>query len=306
MKQLIVKKDNALVNAAYVMTLAEQRLLLLASAKAGGEKIALQGLKLQASEYAESFNVSSGAAYKALKEAAEGLFERRVTFHEGAKKTVTRWVSHVVYQDGCIEIAFAPKVQPLLCELKNRFTLYALEQVASLTSIHAVRLYELLIAWRSTGKTPVFELQDFRQKLGVEPDEYPRMTNFKQRVLDPALAQINAHTDINASYEQHKRGRSITGFSFTFTARNERDPNTVDMLTGKTDAEAGRVIRPLTEKQRQLFSEKLAHHPGMSHLSNHSSYSAFAVWIFKELEKPERVQEWMPNLIACGFMAGKK
>lgn len=251
-KQLIVKKDHALVNACYVMTLAEQRLLLLASAKAGGEKIALQGLKLQASEYAESFKVSSGAAYKALKEAAEGLFERRVTFHEGAqKKTVTRWVSHVVYQDGSIEIAFAPKVQPLLCELKSRFTLYALEQVADLTSVHAVRLYEMLIAWRSTGKTPVFELQDFRQKLGVEPGEYPRMTDFKRWVLDAAVKQINAHTDINASYEQHKKGRSITGFSFSFTARTARDPHTVDMLTGSTDAEAtGKPSRQTISKAK--------------------------------------------------------
>lgn len=254
-KHLIVKKDNALVSACYVMTLAEQRLLLLASAKAGGEKIALQGLKLQASEYAESFKVSSGAAYKALKEAAEGLFERRVTFHEGPqKKTVTRWVSHVVYADGCIEIAFAPKVQPLLCELKNKFTIYALEQVADLTSIHAVRLYELLIAWRSTGKTPVFELQDFRQKLGIEPQEYPRMTNFKQRVLDPAIAQINAHTDITTTYEQHKAGRSITGLSFSFAvkARNERDPNTIDLLTGSTDAEAS------GKRSRQTISKAKA------------------------------------------------
>lgn len=257
-KQLIVKKDNALINACYVMTLAEQRLLLLASAKAGGEKIALQGLKLQASEYAESFKVSSGAAYKALKEAAEGLFERRVTFHEGPqKKTVTRWVSHVVYQEGCIEIAFAPKVQPLLCELKNRFTLYALEQVASLTSIHAVRLYELLIAWRTTGKTPVLELQDFRQKLGIEPDEYPRMTNFKQRVLDPAVAQINAHTDINASYTQHKKGRSITGFSFTFTLRQPaRDTQIVDMLAGRSDNEiAGPPKRKvITQKEAEAMA----------------------------------------------------
>lgn len=262
-KQLIVKKDNALVNACYVMTLAEQRLLLLASAKAGGEKIALQGLQLQASEYAESFKVSSGAAYKALKEAAEGLFERRVTFHEGPqKKTVTRWVSHVVYQDGCIEIAFAPKVQPLLCELKNRFTLYALDQVSGLTSVHAVRLYELLIAWRSTGKTPVFELQDFRQKLGIEPEEYPRMTDFKRRVLDPALKQINEHTDIEASYQQHKKGRSITGFSFEFKAKNQRDPHTIDLLTGRTDAEVtGKRSRQTISKSK---AESMAR-PGESY-----------------------------------------
>lgn len=259
-KQLIVKKDNALINAAYTLTLQEQRLLLLASAKAGGEKIALQGLKLQALEYAESFNVSSGAAYKALKEAADSLFERRVTFHEGEKKTLSRWVSHVTYEEGCIEIAFAPKVQPLLCELKNKFTMYALERVADLSSVHAVRLYELLIAWRSTCKTPVFELADFRQRLGIEAAEYPRMTDFKRRVLDPALAQINEHTDINVSYEQHKRGRSIVGFSFTFTTKPhtvDRDPHTVDMLTGSTDAEARKPSRQKISKSKaQLLGKR--------------------------------------------------
>lgn len=128
--------------------------------------------------------------------------------------------------------------------------------MASLTSVHAVRLYELLIAWRSTGKTPVFELAEFRRKLGIEPDEYPRMTNFKQRVLDPAVAQINAHTDITTAYEQHKRGRSITGFSFTFTAKNERDPHTIDLLTGSTDAEAGR--KPKRQKIKKSEAEKMA------------------------------------------------
>ena len=110
--------------------------------------------------------------------------------------------------------------------------------MADLTSVHAVRLYELLIAWRSTGKTPVYELAEFRRKLGIEPDEYPRMTDFKRWVLDAAVKQINEHTDIKATYEQHKHGRKIIGFSFSFVLNQpNRDPNTVDMLTGQTDAE---------------------------------------------------------------------
>lgn len=167
-----------------------------------------------------------------------------------------------VEKEGRIVLQYHKDVIPLLCELKNKFTLYALEQVASLTSVHAVRLYELLIAWRSTGKTPVYELGEFRRKLGIEPDEYPRMHNFKARVLDPALKQINAHTDIQATYEQHKKGRSIAGFSFTFTARNERDPNTVDMLTGRTDAEAGR--KPSRQTISKSKAEAMAR-PGESY-----------------------------------------
>ena len=65
-------------------------------------------------------------------------------------------------------------------------------------------------------KTPIILLDEFRQKLGVLPDEYSRMFDFKKYVLDMAVKQINANTDINIVYEQHKNGRTISGFSFSF------------------------------------------------------------------------------------------
>src|SRR5690625_2141532 len=253
--KLVVKKDNALINAAYTLTLAEQRLILLAVATAGGQKGDLTSLTLHARDYADQYKLSPWAAYKALQEATETLFERRITFYEnkGAKKTVTRWVSHVGYMEGegTIELSFAPKVQPLLCELKNRFTAYNLEALSELTSAYAIRLYELLIAWKSTGRTPKITIEDFREKLGIKNDKYSRMTDFKRWVLDAAIEQINTHTDIKASYEQHKKGRRIAAFSFTFTVRNERDPNTIDMLTGKSDKESW-------PKKRKKISRKEA------------------------------------------------
>jgi plasmid replication initiation protein len=45
-------------------------------------------------------------------------------------------------------------------------------------------------------------------------NEYQK--RFKTSVLELAIKQINEHTDITVKYEQHKRGRSISGFSFTF------------------------------------------------------------------------------------------
>ena len=63
-------------------------------------------------------------------------------------------------------------------------------------------------------------MDKFRYQLGVEPHEYTRMDNLKSRVLDASIKQINEHTDITVEYEQHKRGRSISGFSFTFTQKN--------------------------------------------------------------------------------------
>lgn len=226
MRNLTVKKDNALVSASYNFTTTEQRLILMAIAQGQNNISSLH--KITAIEFAETYRITQESAYEGLKEAAKQLFERRFSWIEKTEKGNTkhvqaRWVSRVAYVDGegFIEIRFSEDVLPLLTELKERFTVYNLKHVAYLTSFYAIRLYELLIAWRSTNKTPVFELESFREQLGVLPNEYPRMTNFKQRVLDVALKQINEHTDITVSYEQHKRGRSISGFSFNFKQKNQ-------------------------------------------------------------------------------------
>ena len=103
-------------------------------------------------------------------------------------------------------IIFAPAVVPLITRLEEQFTQYDIEQISGLSSAYAVRMYELLICWRSTGKTPIGELDEFRKRIGVLDTEYTRTDNLKMRVIELALKQINEHTDITASYEQHKKG----------------------------------------------------------------------------------------------------
>ena len=88
-------------------------------------------------------------------------------------------------------------------------------------------MYELLICWRSTGKTPVIELNEFRKRIGVLDDEYTRSDNFKKWIIENPIKQINQHTDITASYEQHKQGRVITGFSFKFKQKKKTEPKTL-------------------------------------------------------------------------------
>ena len=257
----LVVKDNALINASYNLDLVEQRMILLAivEARENGQGInANDPLTIHARSYAHQFGVHRNAAYKALKGACRQLFKREFSYQEIRPKGIahiqSRWVSQVAYLEdtACIQMIFAPAVVPLITALEKQFTSYELEQVSGLNSAYAVRLYELLIAWRKTGKTPVFSIEEFRHKLGVEPHEYLRMDHLKSRVLDASIAQINSQTDIAATYEQHKRGRTISGFSFSFAQKAnsgvERDANTVDMLTGLTDSEAAKPKRKTITK----------------------------------------------------------
>lgn len=247
MKNSLVVKDNALINASYNLELTEQRLIMLAiiNARESGQGITADSkLEIHASDYAKLFNVSADASYKALREAVNNLFNRQFSYTAEYKKTGkvgivrSRWVSRIFYVDdlALLEITFAPDVVPLITRLEEHFTKYEAKQVAHLTSKYATRLYELLIAWREVGKVPQLELSEFRNRLGLVDSEYTAMSDFKKRVLEPSIKQINEHTDITVTYEQHKKGRIISGFSFKFKQKQQpkveakRDPNTPDFF----------------------------------------------------------------------------
>ena len=229
MSELIVK-DNVLMNASYNLNLVEQRLILLAiiEARESGKGInANDPLIVHAASYITQFGVAKHTAYQALKDACKDLFARQFSYQERRRKgtinITSRWVSQVGYMDNeaTVELVFAPAVVPLITRLEEQFTKYDIEQISDLSSAYAVRLYELLICWRSTGKTPVIEIPEFRKRLGVLDSEYQRMERLKTGVLELAITQINKHTDINVAYKQHKAGRLITGFSFSFTQKKQ-------------------------------------------------------------------------------------
>ena len=81
--------------------------------------------------------------------------------------------------EATVKLIFCSIVIPLITRLEKRFTQYEMKQIAELSTGYAIRLYELLICWRTTGKTPVIELSEFRPKNGVLDSEYQRMYDFK-------------------------------------------------------------------------------------------------------------------------------
>lgn len=310
MRDLVVK-DNALINASYNLDLVEQRLILLAivEARESGKGInANDPLEVHADNYINQFGVHRNTAYQALKDACKDLFARQFSYQEkkangNVRNVMSRWVSQIAYNDNeaTVDLIFAPAVVPFITRLEEQFTKYELQQISSLSSAYAIRLYELLIQWRSAGKTPTIELQDFRKKLGVLDNEYLRMAHLKERVLELSIKQINEHTDITVKYEQHKRGRSISGFSFTFKQKKkdspsiERDPNTLDLSSKMTDA------------QRHMFANKLSELPEMGRYSQGTeSYPQFAVRIAEMLQDPEKIKELSPYLKKVGYMPSNK
>jgi plasmid replication initiation protein len=228
----MLQKSNALNQAGYKFELVEHRLIELAIVWARETETGITAdthLVISAAQYAKLYDVTLEAAYQALSDAAKTLFERQVTFWDidaATKKPwkrTTRWVSEVSYVEGAgqVKMIFAPAIVPEITRLERAYTEYQLEDTAGFASMYAVRLYQLVIQWLSTGKTPVFELEKFREQLGLCVNEYPQMCDFKKRVVDHAVGKINKNTNskITVSYEQVKAGVRVTGFVFTVKAK---------------------------------------------------------------------------------------
>ena len=321
----LVVKSNTLINASYSLTLAEQRLIGLAIVKANNQHKEVDTntmLVVTAAEYVDMFKVDRAAAYMALKDASERLFSRYFTYdiysREYGKeydlkppkklstsddliKVKSRWVQKIAYREksGAVYFQFSTDLIPLITNLKEYFTSYYLSQTSDFSSTYATRLFELLMQWKSTNAIPVMALHELRNSLGVEENQYKLVADFKKRVLDIAVNQINETTDYKIEYEQHKEGRTITGFSFKFKLKHskskaqidsKRDPNTPDFFIKMTDA------------QRHLFANKMSEMPEMSKYSQGTeSYQQFAVRIAEMLLQPEKFRELYPLLEKAGY-----
>ncbi len=261
-----VVKTHRLNTAIQKLSLAEIRLMQLAiiDARETGTGIdSVTPLPIHASRYADAFGVTRQTAYEILIDAENSLFRRYFTFLDemDGKPVRSHWVSQAKYLDdeAIIEIMLTPAVVKEITRIdakknKTLFTKFALEQVASMKSVYSVRLYELLTQWRKAKKVS-FALDVFRGQLGIEENEYKAMSDFKKRVLDLAVREINEKSDLNVSYTQIKKGVSIVGFEFKVLTKNNpkntrqestgRDADTADMFTvqGLNDKQLGRIAR---------------------------------------------------------------
>lgn len=306
----VVVKSNKLVQALQTLSLSETRLLQLAivDARETGQGLSAdEPLELNAIRYAQAFNVSADAAYLALIEAEDSLFKRQFTItNDDGTLTKSRWIQDANYRkgEGRILVTLTRVVVEHVTKIdgfEQYFTSYHLKKTADFKSVYAVRLYELLMQWKSIGKTPIFELNKFRSQIGIGVNEYTRMEAFKRRVLDIALDQINNFSDISVKYEQHKKGRFISGFSFSFkhkkistpSLENKNSSNTLDLFTKLTDA------------QRHKFGLKLAHDERIqseyAYLIGTGSFDDFGKILAEMLTDIKYLQIFYPLLIEYGF-----
>lgn len=257
--QDLVVKSNALINAAYSLTLAEQQVILSAIAQVRrDEPVTDEKLyTVTADDLSDVSGFRAKHEYETLREVAEKLWHRTIRVFEkpnGAGKTKgreswLRWVQRCDYlpDQGAVSIRFGKDILPYLTELKNRFTIYERHLVAQMRSRYGIRLFELLMEWHGESEQEI-EIARLRQIWELEK-KYTNIRDLKRRVIEPAVADINEHTDLQVSVSYRKRGRVVTWITFKFAPKLKKPKKAV------TSKDARQASKQLTESQLRAMAK---------------------------------------------------
>lgn len=290
--------QNRVVECFKSMTLDEKRLFIMATPLARTTNISSgEPIYISTEEFASACGIEITGAYTALGIATKKLFDRYFGYTRADKAKVNvRWVYKTVYGEGGAELYFTDEVLLLLREFDalNPYTKYKKEVVLRLKKDYSLDFYHLAKKHQTMGGFQI-SLDELFEQLGL-PDSYQDLSNLKKRVIKPSLDEITANTDIDLTYENVKRGRSVVGFKFTVKEKPKpkliapaRDPNTVDMFFEMSDS------------QINMFGNQLSKLPELGKYAvGNEGYEALASRLKDMLKDPEKQKLLVPHLKKLG------
>ena len=167
--------------------------------------------------------------YKTIKTALVNLLSTVIEWNLVDRNAVDKegiWNASSIIADASIEgsvctYSYSNRMKQLLYrpEIYGRLNMAV---QAKFKSGYGLALYENCIRYQNLEYTPWFDFVMFRRLMGVEEGKYPIFRDFKRRVLDKAVAEVNFHAPINIIPDLRKNSRKIIAIRFLIRRTNDQ------------------------------------------------------------------------------------
>lgn len=225
----VVKKSNAAIQKArYSLSLQQQKALcyLIAELKETDTPQTIKSFDIRSFYDFMGVNCND---YNYMRNALKSLADKSWWINENGTERLVRFFNTIEIEKGSgkVHFSFHENMLPYLQHLHSEFTQYKLWYTMTMHSEYSLRLYELL---KSVARMEVwyYKINDLKKMFDCE--NYKQFCHFRQRVIEPAVAEINQKTDISVSYVLHKDGRTYTGIEFFITLKNPEELSNANML----------------------------------------------------------------------------
>ena len=234
--ELVVKHNDLLRKSRYTLSANEQKIIIYLVSKINADDKELKEIEINILDFCKVIGIEiNGDAYNRVKETIKSLADKSwwLTFTE-KKETLFRWINEAEIEkgNGIIKLQLSNHLKPYLLELKQNFTKYELINVLSLRSKYSIRLYELLKSylWQGGWKVSVKEIRELLETEG----KYKEFKDFRKRVLNPAIEEINGYTDLQIEMTTLKSGKTISHLHFKIDEKLGYQM-TIDMVMNRNE-----------------------------------------------------------------------
>ena len=173
---------------------------------------------LTAKEFSEVFNTDIDNSYRYLKKAVDKLMKTDIKVERPENQSIVRInvCSQAEYtkREGRITIKFTDSIMPYLSQVRQKFVLYNLKDIANFNSLYTTRLYELIQEFKDTGY--MIKSVDKLRDIFAVGSFFKRYNDFKKRTFDHACKEINNNYEMDLKYEEIKEGRKVVAVKFIF------------------------------------------------------------------------------------------
>jgi plasmid replication initiation protein len=226
--QVVVKSNALIQRARFNLTMVEQRILVFLISKIKPGDSGLDKYYFSLREFCDVCGIElEGTTYDYLRDTLKRLSDKSIWIdaeweHEGKNyvgKSLVRWINSIKASDvsSAVWIKFHDEMLPYIFQLREHFTQYQLRNVLAMNSTYAAALYELLKSYEYLQRPIDFSLEELRFMLGAdEVKSYDTYQCFKQKVIEKAISEINAYSDLSVTYKPMKTGRRVTRIIFAF------------------------------------------------------------------------------------------
>jgi plasmid replication initiation protein len=173
---------------------------------------------LSAKEFSQVFNTDISNSYGFLHKSCKKLMKTSICLEK--LELFELWEINVCstakynVKEGTIRIKFTDDIMPYLAQVREKFILYNIKEIANFGSLYTTRLYELIQEFKETGW--MLKSIDQLRELFFVGEKFNSYYNFKKRTFCHACQEINKYYKLDLRFEEIKEGRKIVAVKFLF------------------------------------------------------------------------------------------
>ena len=228
-----VVKSNSLVEARYRLSLQESQIILWLLTQIRPDDEDFKPHILEIAELSKLTGVRIDGKYDELRKITKRLIQRALEIYEPDLQEYIQitWLNsaHYKIKKGTVSLAFSPLLKPYLLQLKSHFTKIDIVDTLKLKSIHAIRVFELLLQYGSIGNR-IIKLEELRGYCGIREHEYKDYFDMKRKVINRAKTEINAKTDYEIDYVEIKESRKVVAIEWTIKKKRIQPEGTAEKV----------------------------------------------------------------------------